>query len=568
MEPLEQRALLSVVTLTDDMTFKSSAFTASGSVTAPDFALGTDYTVHLTSGTATLSKGTLTYTSLDDATVTNNNNGTAYDAVLSGGGSYKATGKNNFTGSWKISHGYADDITVTADTGDVPEQLSGSIVIDSSSLTYPGGSVKDIFNGTYTVTDATFDTSNFSITMDLVNEDTDTTLTFTGKVTFSGSAFAVAATSSWNDGSVDVDVTVTGKPHTTADRDTAVGSIALYWSPTSSYSTTKSTLATDSSDTIPIYWNEATASYTVSDLTDAPAGTTYLLVVSTVDGKSKVSAALPYAASIAADASTVDESDGTATFTVTLPCASAAGVTVYYTTVKGTATPGVDYGTTKKEVTAPPLVIDAGDTSGQISIPVINDTTYEGATPETFSVKITKVVNAGLNKTALKATTSITDDDPLPTIVVNDSEVTEPTKGTTKLKFEVTLSNPSYQKIQVKYATQDGTALAGEDYVKTQGTLTFNPGKTTASFNITVKTDKEVGDETFYVNFTLVGTNADLSDTQAAVTIKDTDDVGAGVKATGFRDAALGQLAAYFEPLGGGKSNKDTAATDSVLAAL
>jgi len=94
MESLEQRALLSAVAMTEAMTFKSLDFTASGTVSAPDFESG-DYTIHLSSGNATLSKGTLAYSRVDQGELTNT-------AVLSGGGSYTATGPQKFGGKWTV----------------------------------------------------------------------------------------------------------------------------------------------------------------------------------------------------------------------------------------------------------------------------------------------------------------------------------------------------------------------------------------------------------------------------------------------------------------------------------
>jgi len=338
-------------------------------------------------------------------------------------------------------------------------------------------------------------------------------------------------------------------------------------------------------DTIPIYWNEASGQYEVDDLLAAPVGATHVLFVTKVGGKQKVAAlALP---TVSVAPTTVNEGSGldgapvnNADFTVTLSQPFSEDVTVWYTTVKGKAdkaagtagtTPGVDYGNpgNRKEV-ANSIVIKAGDTEGHILVPILGNTKYEP--DKTFSVKLTQSQNAGIDKALAQAKGAITNDDPQPAISIADSSVEEPTKGTAKMQFVVTLANPSYQKIQVKYATQDDTAKAGEDYVKKQGTLTFKPGQTTASFTVTVKADKEVADGTFLVNLTLVGTPlATIGDGQAVGTI--TNSTPPPVAAAS-RDAALGQLtssgqlAAYFDQLGRMKNDKDAAAADTVLAAL
>jgi hypothetical protein len=278
----------------------------------------------------------------------------------------------------------------------------------------------------------------------------------------------------------------------------------------------------------------------------------------------------------------VDEGDGllgeeaaTADFTVTLSEPAVQDVIVSYTTVKGKAnkaegtqgaTPGVDYGDPlrkNKEVTGS-IVIQAGDDTGIISIPIIGDTTYEA--DETFSVKITKVQGAGIDKANSLVLGTIVNDDDQPVIDIADSSVDEPLRGTAKMVFTVTLANPSYQKIQVKYQTEDGTAKAGEDYSAKKGTLTFRPGQTTATFAITVKIDKETEDQSFFVNLTLVGTpDAELGVDRAEGTIID-NAPAASVAAS--RDAALGQLAAYFQEFRQGQGDEDNAATDSALALL
>ena len=49
---------------------------------------------------------------------------------------------------------------------------------------------------------------------------------------------------------------------------------------------------------------------------------------------------------------------------------------------------------------------------------------------------------------------------------------------TAQATFTVSLSAPSTQPVTVTYATGDGTATQGQDYLATTGTLTFAPGQT------------------------------------------------------------------------------------------
>lgn len=75
--------------------------------------------------------------------------------------------------------------------------------------------------------------------------------------------------------------------------------------------------------------------------------------------------------------------------------------------------------------------------------------------------------------------------------------------ATVQATFAFTLSAASTTPVTVRYATADGTATAGSDYVATSGTLTFAPGQTTASVTVTVKADALAeADELFYLQLT------------------------------------------------------------------
>ncbi|MBK6593923.1 MAG: hypothetical protein IPG23_14955 [Burkholderiales bacterium] len=81
--------------------------------------------------------------------------------------------------------------------------------------------------------------------------------------------------------------------------------------------------------------------------------------------------------------------DGTASFTVTLSAVSAQTITVAYNTTDGTATAGADYTSATGTLTFAP-----GTTAQTISVPITNDTVFEGATGETFSVNLASPTNA------------------------------------------------------------------------------------------------------------------------------------------------------------------------------
>jgi sugar lactone lactonase YvrE len=89
--------------------------------------------------------------------------------------------------------------------------------------------------------------------------------------------------------------------------------------------------------------------------------------------------------------------------------------------------------------------------------------------------------------------------------------------------FTVTNTTPSTIPLTVNYATADGTALAGRDYVATSGTLTFAPGVTSETIRVPLLDD---GVAQSGLAFTLTLSNpvaATLSRSQATGTITDSD---------------------------------------------
>ena len=90
---------------------------------------------------------------------------------------------------------------------------------------------------------------------------------------------------------------------------------------------------------------------------------------------------------------------------------------------------------------------------------------------------------------------------PVPSLSINDIVVSEGTNGVKDAVFTVTLDPPSDTEVSVDFATADGTALAGSDYVSTNGTLTFAIGQTTKTIHVSVTADvPPESDELFLVN--------------------------------------------------------------------
>ncbi|MDJ0581749.1 Calx-beta domain-containing protein, partial [Crocosphaera sp.] len=117
-------------------------------------------------------------------------------------------------------------------------------------------------------------------------------------------------------------------------------------------------------------------------------------------------------------------------------------------------------------------------------------------------------------------TTEWTENDwDIPFLTISNPTVTENDPDNQELVFNVSLSTPSNETITVNYATEDGTATAGNDYTSINGTLTFEAGETNKTITVPILDDNVLEeDETLYLNLTQ-SANAHLTDNQAIATI-------------------------------------------------
>lgn len=92
-----------------------------------------------------------------------------------------------------------------------------------------------------------------------------------------------------------------------------------------------------------------------------------------------------------------------------------------------------------------------------------------------FVVRVASPLSvSGFSGRSLSNANTVTDPDAV--LSVTDAQVGEDSDAV--LSFPVTLNRAQTGTVTVDYATSDGTATAGSDYVSTSGTLIFNPGET------------------------------------------------------------------------------------------
>jgi hypothetical protein len=205
-----------------------------------------------------------------------------------------------------------------------------------------------------------------------------------------------------------------------------------------------------------------------------------------------------------------------AKFTVSLNTKVNQKVEVSYATTNGTAKAGEDYQRTNGKLTFKP-----GETRKTINVPVFGDTKLEGN--ETFKLLLSQPQNAKLGKK--QAIGTISNDD-LAKLSIKDTQIIEGDDGKKQAKFTVSLNTKVNQKVEVSYATSDGTAQAKSDYQPVKGKLTFQPNQTQKTIIVPILGDTlDEDNETFFLNLSKPK-NADLGDKRAIGKITNNDTGG------------------------------------------
>jgi uncharacterized protein DUF4082/Calx-beta domain-containing protein/Big-like domain-containing protein/purple acid phosphatase-like protein len=286
---------------------------------------------------------------------------------------------------------------------------------------------------------------------------------------------------------------------------------------------------------MPGYSGDDTFTYTVTDTAGVSSTATVSITV------------LPTPDVMIRNGTALEGNDGTTpvTVNVVLTSQSLDPVTVTYRTADGTALAGADYEAASGSLTFAPQV-----TSMPLTVNVLGDTGTESN--ERFSVKVTSADRATIPATA-DGNITIVDDDPPAISIAATASQKEGDTGSTNLAVVVTLSQPYTESVFVDYATADGTARAGSDYLPAIGTLQLLPGEVTKTIYVPIVGDT-VGEptESFYVDLS-GAQNATLGRARAAASIVN-DDSSTRVLTTAA-DFASGTFAAgaYLSETGDGE---------------
>ncbi|TYK64630.1 VCBS domain-containing protein, partial [Colwellia echini] len=160
----------------------------------------------------------------------------------------------------------------------------------------------------------------------------------------------------------------------------------------------------------------------------------------------------------------------------------------------------------------------AGNNSIEIRVPIFDDVTIEPT--EYFRAEI-----KGENYYDETILFAIEDNDSLPLNLPQiDIDYVLITEGQGDAIFTLTLSEASDEVVTVNYNTTELTAKFGEDFANTSGTVTFQPGETTATISIAIADDLILENSPEFAVINLSdATNATINDAQGTLRIFDND---------------------------------------------
>lgn len=255
----------------------------------------------------------------------------------------------------------------------------------------------------------------------------------------------------------------------------------------------------------------------------------------------------------------VNESDGLASFTVSLDRAATGTVSVAFATRDGSALASQDYRAWSGTVAFAP-----GETAKTVQVELIDDATPE--IDERFELELFDPVGAVLGDRVGAALIGRSD---LPAVLnpVIGGLHTAVVESDPFAQFAVTLSAPGTTPIRVSYNAQSSP---GGDYVATAGVLEFQPGQTVLPVRVPISADGAVeSDESFNLNLTRTGAQGTVGTSPLVGTILD-DDGGARTLAYGLGDDVYVVIAAterIVELANGGVDTVRTALDGFVLPA-
>jgi uncharacterized delta-60 repeat protein len=190
-------------------------------------------------------------------------------------------------------------------------------------------------------------------------------------------------------------------------------------------------------------------------------------------------------------------------------------VSASYTTVPGTAMPGINYQTTTNTIT-----LGDGVASGTILIPLVDNNVVQG--PVSFSVALSNPTGGATLLAPTNVTVTVMDNDAGIAFAATTNFIPE---NGSSVVVSVQRIGTTNGVSSANYATADGTAHAGMNYTAVSGTLTFAVGEVLKTVIVPILDDPSVtGDLNFTLNLSSPGANTQLSSpSTTTIVVQDAD---------------------------------------------
>jgi uncharacterized delta-60 repeat protein len=217
--------------------------------------------------------------------------------------------------------------------------------------------------------------------------------------------------------------------------------------------------------------------------------------------------------SFTTNVSSVYKNAGSAVIPVVCSNPGVEPLSVNYSTANNTAVAGVDY-----TATSGTLLFTGGVGTKTFSVPILNNSLLNGN--HTFTVNLSSPTNGTLVAPTTNQVTIINNNSGLS---FSNSTYTV-FRGDVPASITVVRTENTNITSTVNFATADGTAVAGVDYLATSGTLTFANGQTSQTFPVTVITNATVQpDKTVLLQLSSPTNGTLIAPYAATLTIHDTN---------------------------------------------
>ncbi|NCR09221.1 MAG: hypothetical protein GPI95_13180 [Microcystis aeruginosa LG13-11] len=216
---------------------------------------------------------------------------------------------------------------------------------------------------------------------------------------------------------------------------------------------------------------------------------------------------------------TINESQNQATVTVQLTGISHQAFTVDYSTNDGTAKAVQDYTTVSGKLT-----FNAGESVKTITIPINNDSNYEGN--ETFTLNLYNPTGGAVLGQSNATITIIDNDVPQPgTLAFSNAQFSVNEDGTPIVAVKINRTNGTDGQVSATINLNNNTATAPNDYNNNPITVIFANGETSKTITIPIVYDIQFeGNETLNLTLTNATSGATIgTQDKATLTIVDNE---------------------------------------------